>query len=178
MMSDVDLMRELIGAQADHRGDEILVHNGVADPDVRLHCGLAKTQPMGKFYEPHDVGEYAVIVPVMDDDELVDLIAFDLPQPDRWWLRRGDTCLLGAAALDHLYLGAELQVRRNPLSWLQNHTEGCVVLDWPRAADRLRSIATLDAADIEHGQEIRCHLQHPLLIPEIRVPESIVERAA
>ncbi len=177
-MTGPDLMRELISGQADPRVDEFLERHGVTDIDARLHCGLDKIQTNGEFYEPDPDGDHAIIVPVMDGDELVDLIAFDLPQPDRWWLRRGDTCLLGAAALDHLYLGAELQVRRNPLSWLQNHTEGCVVLDWPRAADRLRSIATLDAADIEHGQEIRCHLQHPLLIPEIRVPESIVERAA
>ena len=57
-------------------------------------------------------------------------------------------------------------------------TAVCVVLDWPRAADRLRSIATLVPEDTDYGQEIRYHLQQPLLIPEIRVPLSALEKAA
>jgi hypothetical protein len=112
------------------------------------------------------------------DWELEDILAFDPRKPDHWWLRRGEAVLLGAGALDRLWLGAELQVRRNPLSWLLNSATGCVVLDWPRAGDRLRSVATLLAEDIKHAQDIRCRLQKPLPIPDIRVPTSALMRAA
>ncbi len=115
-------------------------------------------------------------VPV-DDLDLSDILAFRTEEPGQWWLRRGEACLLGAGALDGLYLGAELQVRRNPLTWLQGHAKGCVVLDWQRVAGWLRPIATLLAEDTDHGLDIRRHLQRPLLIPEIRVPESTIEGA-
>lgn len=50
------------------------------------------------------------------DRELEDILAFDPREPEKYWLRRGDAPLLGAGALDGLYLGAELKIYRNPLS--------------------------------------------------------------
>lgn len=151
--------------------------------------GVAKISPVddGLFEFGGELS--AVILPVywgaipteealVPDWELEDILAFTPKEPSQWWLRRGDAVFLGAGALDHLYLGAELKIHKTPMAWLLSHGEGCVVLDWPRAADRLRSIATLIAEDTDHGQEINCQLQRPLLVPEIRVPTSALDRAA
>lgn len=151
--------------------------------------GVAKISPVtdGLFEFGGELS--AVILPVywgaiptekalVPDWELEDILAFIPKEPSQLWLRCGDAVFLGAGALDHLYLGATLKIHRTPMSWLLDHGEGCVVLDWPRAADRLRSIATVIAEDVDHAHDIRSHLQRPLLIPEIRVPEGAVERAA
>lgn len=151
--------------------------------------GVAKISPVddGLFELGGEVS--AVVLPVywadipteeapVDDGDLIDLLAFNPNEPDRWWLRRGDGILLGAGALDHLYLGAELQVCQTPLKWLLDYCEGCVALDWPRAADRLRSIETLAIKDISFAEEVRRYLQKPLLVPDIRVPLSTLEKAA
>jgi len=151
--------------------------------------GVAKISPASDGFFEFGGEMSAVILPVywsaipteealVPDWQLQDILAFSPKEPSQWWLRRGDAVFLGAGALDHLYLGAELKIHRTPLAWLLDHGEGCVVSDWPRAADRLRSITTLIAEDTDHGREIHRHLQRPLPIPEIRVPNSSLEKAA
>jgi hypothetical protein len=152
----VDLMRELIAAQADHRVDEILERRGVAGPDVRLHCGLARARSAGKFYEPDPDGEYAIIVPVMNGDELVDLIAFDPRQPAEWFVRLGGEPLLGAGALADQLLEKPLHIFKTPLSWLQGGCAGVVVADQTRAfVDLATSPNGLVGEDDAHTDELR-----------------------
>lgn len=112
------------------------------------------------------------------DWELIDALAFNPSKPDQWWLRRGDADLLGAGALDHLYLDAPLQIHRTPLDWLRSGAQSCVVLNWQRAAPRLRSVSTLVAEDADHARDIRNQLQQTLSIPEIRLPADEQRNAA
>lgn len=177
-MSAVDLWRELIAARADHHVDEILGRYGVTDPDAQAHCGLVQIEhpDIGRFYEPRPGGEYAIIVPVMDGEELVDLLAFDPRKPDRWWVRLDACCFLGG---DNIFCqSAPIEIWRTPLRWLKATCEGVVVLDWGAASPTLRPLEEAHAEDTDHGQDIRRRLQQPLPIPEIRVPECTVKRAA
>lgn len=151
--------------------------------------GVAKISPVtdGLFEFGGELS--AVILPVywgaipteealVPDWELEDILAFSPKEPSQWWLRRGEAVFLGTGALDHLYLGAELKIHRTPMSWLLDHGEGCFVLNWPRATDRLRSIKALSIKEISFAEEVRRHLQKPSPVPEIRVPADALRRAA
>jgi hypothetical protein len=170
---------------------EHLARLGITTDDALAAGGLGalkiSTHQGGLFEPGGDLS--AAIVPVywgsipslgnpVADWELIDLLAFNPSNRDQWWLRRGDADLLGAGALDHLYLDTPLQIHRTPLNWLRSGAGGVVVLDWRTAASRLRSISTLIAEDIEHAKEVLNRLQTPLHIPEILVPEISIERAA
>lgn len=112
------------------------------------------------------------------DNCLIDIAAIRFSEPGEIWLRRGDADLLHECAADELYLEEPLRIHRTALSWLQAGAEGCVVLDWKRAAPRLRTVATLIVEDTAHGQTVRHHLQQQLRIPQIQVPQSTVEMGA
>lgn len=150
----VDLWSELIRAQADQRTDEILGRYGVDGADTAPCCGLARIQITGKFFEPHDAGEYAVIVPIMEGDEMVDLLAFNPRRPEKWWCRIGSERLLGST--DNQLLGKPLHVFRTPLNWLRAGCDGVVPLDFNRAFIDLRYAPNdIVAEDEEHGRELR-----------------------
>ena len=74
---------ELRIALANRDVDDILKRYGVTDPCARSICGFARIVQMGRFYEPHPDGDWAIIVPVIDVDELVDLLAFDPSEPEK-----------------------------------------------------------------------------------------------
>ena len=143
MMSAINLMRELIRAQVDTRVDDILERHGVDDSDARLHCGLATIVRHRPFYEPDPDGNYAIVIPVMDDDELADLIAFDVRRPAEWFVRLGGEPLLGASALADQLLEKPLHIFKTPLSWFRAGCDGVVILEPNRAF--------LDLATAPHG---------------------------
>ena len=120
-------------ALADRRVDDILKRHGVTDPCARSICGLARIVWMGNFFEFHPDGEWAVIVPVIDMRELVDLLAFDPREPEKWWFRDGAERLLDGDALGDQHLGKVFKVFRTPLSWLKGGCAGVVILDTNRA---------------------------------------------
>lgn len=151
-----EIMRELIAAQADDRVGDILGRHVVDDIDARLHCGLAKIVRHRPFYEPDPDGDHAIVIPVMYDDELVDLLAFDARRPSDWFMRLGGEPLLGAGALADQLLEKPLHVYRTPLSWLQAGCDGVVILDLNRAfADLVTAPNGLVGEDDAHTDELR-----------------------
>lgn len=89
------LWRELFRATSDHRTESALAKYGVTDPEATLICGLARVSPLIHLFEPSDNGDPAVILPIFNGFELVDLIAFDPRQPEVVWCRVGGEPLLG-----------------------------------------------------------------------------------
>lgn len=173
-MSGPKIMRELIAARADHRTDEILDRYGVADPDVRRHCGLAKIVRHRPFYEPNPDGDHAIVVPVMDDDELVDLLAFDPRRKSEWFVRLGSEPLLGASALSEQLLGKPLHIFRSPLTWLQASCDGIVILDINWAfIDLTTAPHGIVGEDDAHTDELRRFMTETALC---RLPRFLVRQ--
>lgn len=191
-MGDVtqSLWQEIHAADRNYRPDRLTKFGIMPEHAIAVGgLGVAKISPVSDGLFEFGGELSAVILPVywsaiptedalVPDWELDDILAFSPEEPSQWWLRRGDAVFVGAGDLDHLYLGAELKIHRTPMSWLLDYGEGCFVLDWPRAADRLRSIKTLVIKDISFAEEVRRHLQKPAPIPDIRVPANALRRAA
>lgn len=174
-MRTQELHRELFAAQSAGETETLLLPYGVA-PEVSNHCGATRVRKVGPFYEPDPQGAWAVIVPVVDFGELVDLLAFHPREPARWRLRRGALGMLGADALTDQLLGEPLFVFRNVLSWLQASTAGVVILNWTQAFAYLACAPHgLIAEDLQHRAELNYRFQKTVTatLPKIQVHKSM-----
>ena len=117
----------------------------------------------GRFFMPDPFGQPAFVLPVWDGEPvgelnpdpsipLVDLCAFRIEEPERWWRRIGAPHLvLGkdqfVGAMQNARIGA---ICPSPLAWLQAGCEGFCPLDLAEnfhGAVRLRArLAKLEAA--------------------------------
>ena len=96
-----------------------------------------------------------------DDAQPIDMVAWHMAQPSRWWLRRGAGVLLGEIEVEHaVTYGEPLRVHRTPLGWLRAAGEGVVILDWGAAWFYLRDLR-LAAEDHDHPAELQRRLQPP-----------------
>ena len=99
-------------------------------------------------------------------EALLDLVAVDLDHPDRYWRRRGEALVLGAAYLDIAgQEGAPVPVFRNPLSWLRSAGAGVVLLDWAWARGLLLDLE-LVAEDLDLGDRLQAALMPSILVME------------
>ena len=140
--------------------------------------GRADIKPTraGRFEFAED-GRPAAIVPAYDGlpglldanpeahvEHLVDLVAVDLDRPDRYWRRRGEALVLGAAYLDIAgHEGEPVPVFRNPMTWLRSGGAGVVVLDWDWACDLLLGF-DLIAEDVQLGNQLDAALKPEIWI--------------
>ena len=173
MSSTVDIMRELLEAQADVRADPILLGYGVP-AKITPFCGVSLIRTAGTFYKPDPDGNPAIIVPAMDGGGLVDLVAFDPRRPGRWHVRLGACPLLG---IDNMGLWLEpLRLWRSPLGYLRAKLQGAVVLTWPAALPLLACCSEIIAEDVPHGREVRKELSRRNALPKISVPINAIQR--
>ncbi len=150
-------------------------------PEFWLDCGMPglsniRLTPDGRFEFVED-GQPAIIVPCYDRlpfildanperhvEQIVDLVAVHVDEPDRFWRRRGDALILGAAYLDiAAQEGEPIPVFRNPLTWLRSGGGGVVALDWDWVPDLLLG-HELIAEDLDLGTRLEAALK-----PEIWV---------
>lgn len=70
--------------------------NTIADMGtIYFPFGVTEAEPIGNgLYQP-GVGQRFLILPILENSELVDLCAFQGPQPDTWHLRTGVAWCLG-----------------------------------------------------------------------------------
>jgi len=142
--------------------------------------GLATIRPTrDSRFEFVEDGLPAVIIPAYDTiagildanpeahvEHLVDLVAVDVDHPGRFWRRRGEALVLGAAYLDIAgHEGAPVPVFRNPMAWLQSGGVGIVVLDWDWVPGLLLGFALI-AADVDLGNRLEAALRPDIWVKE------------
>ena len=173
-----------------------LMKHGVA-PSVLVDAlvGIEKIEVEGELYHPSGDGAVVVIMPVVEwtpdgpylnaegfihpdgppafEPILVDLVAWRLRDPERWWFRRGEPALmLGRDNLEvAAWLESPIKVFRTPLGWLRNGCRGVVLINRNGLESAFIGVRHLDAEDLEHGRELRDWLHTPPpILSEIRVP--------
>ena len=166
----VDELLAALGVAMSQEHVDRLMHLGVPPAAVDM-CGTAKIRPEGQNYVPDDGGLEALVVPIFDAGETIDLLAFKLSNPTRWWLRLGQAAYLGGDALGDVVMDEGVQVFKTALSWLQAGApaDGLVVLNWSIARREL-ACHSVDAEDLAHGLELDRLLTISAQRPQIRVP--------
>ncbi len=155
--SPTDLVAEAITAveQLERHGGRAVVERKYGLPSNAIsRCGFVgvlRVETVGDgFLMVEDGGRVLLIIPAFASayqtgglDDLVDLVAIDAKQPNRWWLRTGRAQVLGEWALQVKRAEWEsigwrfqrtkdpaypLRVFRNPVEWLKGACAGIVVL--------------------------------------------------
>ena len=135
--------------------------------------GIADIKPTddGRFEFTED-GLTAVIIPCYDTipgnldanperhvEHLVDLVAVDVDHPDRFWRRRGEAMVLGAAYLEIAdQEDAAIAVFRNSMSWLRSGGGGVVILDFDWVWELLLGFELI-AEDLDLGGVLEAALK-------------------
>ncbi len=99
---------------------------------MRLPAARICTFSDGTFRRSSE-GEPALIWPVVDcDREMVDLVAWDVDTPSRWWLLyRDEAVVLGARTLAiSRYFQEPITFHSTPQQWLLAGRTGVCVLRW------------------------------------------------
>ena len=168
MSGTVHILDELLSALAGPTAeqDEELIRLGVP-ADTVCFVGAAKIQPSDGLYEPAPSGIPAWIIPCFHDDEMCDLVAFTSDDPACCWLRVGVATYVGGDAM----VVQPVRVFKTPMSWLRaaSPLDALVVLDWDTARREL-ALFTLDAEDLEHGENLQKKLTIPAVKPEVLIP--------
>lgn len=143
--------------------------------------GLQRIEPDDDLYAPGEHGEPAVIVPVYAGEmpsfmrpvdeipQLIDLVAFRLSDPRRWWRRTGMADYLG----EHLIQPAvtwhkRLRVLETPLAWLNARGGGVCPLSGDYSALRC-VMAGLNIDDAVLADAVNRQHAHPFPSPPIFV---------
>lgn len=147
--------------------------------------GVAKITPFSSGLFEFEGNLPVVLIPVFwdgsrfprFDSDLIDLFAFRPSNPREWWLFRNDADMLGTT--NGLYLGEPLIVHTDPVSWIRSKGKGVFVLDWKRAAPRLRCVENIVVStdDISFAQTVRTRLGQVSDIPKIYLYQNIAEAA-
>jgi hypothetical protein len=103
------------------------------------------------LYAPSNEGAPHLVLPVFEDGELVDLVAFSSGQPLAWLLRLGCGWSLGLLdGFERHSWEPEVRLWASPLDWLRADRDGLCVLDW--SAPEVLELARLP--------NIRCQDKH------------------
>ena len=131
------------------------------------------------LYAPSSEGAPHLILPVFEDEELVDLVAFTSDQPLAWLLRVGTGWSLGLLdGFERHSWGDEVRLWATPLDWLRADRDGLCILDW--SAPEVLNLARLP--------RIRCQdkllagrlseaLSRPCRLPVITYGEELRDAA-
>lgn len=149
---------------------------GVAFPPLGVLAG--ELERYGRF-NPGE-GANHVVQPILDQGELVDLVAWRPGQPRRWGMVSGLGWMLNS---DHAFGsrldGWQLTLHATPLSYLSGDGEGAVVLDWAsQDVDWLRTFERIDCSDDLVAAALRCALNRPRRTPAIRVLKREAQNVA
>ena len=94
-----------------------------------------------------DAGMPVVLFPVVREGELIDIVAFEPTKPDRFYLRAGVDCMLGADNAAHASVyRLPLRVHETPLEWLVGGMIGCCPLTWD-ARKHLMGVIEIESSE-------------------------------
>lgn len=118
-------------------------------------------------------GEQHLVLPVYEDGELLDLVAFRSGDPERWLLRSGYGWALGLEhGLGRHTWGGPVPLSVSPLEWLQRGAEGLCVLDWSAPeVYYLNDIDHLVCSSARLAKHLRIALSKPARLPKISIEE-------
>src|SRR3546814_18058755 len=85
-----------------------------------MSCGIEQIEidDAGRWWPSPD-GATALLLPVLERDETVDLVAFHSSQTARWWWRIGCGSMLGADLPHDVRPLGPLRVVSTPLGWVR-----------------------------------------------------------
>lgn len=125
----------------------------MSDDEFTLICsGLAWIEPAGDgtfaFSPEPNVGIWARMIPIIEDDEIIDVVAWERGRPSPWWLLRGVATNLGWHAGDLACLtDRPLMLTATPERYLDYYAgRAACVLNW---STDLRAL-------FEGVREVRC----------------------
>jgi hypothetical protein len=197
-MRNIDLDGEVCAshAAATPAWREKMIAAGIPAKSIAFGwCGVTRCLVEGGIFQPVDHGTEMVIVPVKHGDavspvwshpdeivrygEVVDLIAFDLVNPLRWYQRTGLATWLGCIP-PQLIDPDPVPIWRHPLNWLRSGGVGLTPLTRSGRETRelLLGVGKILAEDAHHAAQLKRALERPLSIPPIFIPDSATERAA
>lgn len=153
---------------------------GVA-PDTIARIGMSypafgvlngEMESCGRFLPGE--GAAHVVQPVVEHQELIDLVAWRPGSPMRWglvsglgWLLNADSCFATRWDADRLRLHA------TPLDWLRADAMGGVVLDWDSPdLTWLRGFAQIDCGNDMVAASLGRALNKPSYLPRLRTMEA------
>lgn len=179
----VDLERELREAAhaVTHAHLRRLVALGVGWPTLgelgRDHIGFGVVHAVDAgdgLYHPGE-GDLHLLLPVYENGELADLVAFRSADPNRWLLRTGCGWALGLEeGLARHTWGDPVPLSVSPLEWLQGSAEGVCILDWDAPeVHYLADIPHLVCSSDALATRLRTALAKPVRFPTISVGETL-----
>lgn len=148
-----------------------LFNPGIAAMGSRHHqFGVARVGRCGDgLFQLDEGGNRALVVPVYEGDELVDLVAFFTSTPEQWSLRLGVGWALGLEeSLERYRWGDPLPIHKTPLEWLRAGGDGLCVVDWSSPEVKtLADFASLIVGDEALERRIIAALSTPVRLPQI-----------
>ena len=174
-MKDIDLHAEMGAAAARVRQEHLdrMLSLGVSGPAiatlgaVQIVFGISPATPEPSyFYQPGD-GPAHVIMPVQEEGELIDLVAWRSTNPARWLWRTGLGWALGTDYLLPRWDDGPVHLYATPLDWLAAAGEGMCILDW--SAPEIRELAALDTIEADEmiGRKLLAILSKPARLPRV-----------
>jgi len=188
-MNPAELAAELAGAAG---------HIGATEMDALKRCGVtgaalvkavhrcwpfspiggARICTDGDLWQPDEAGRPAILQPVITYGVLIDVVAWRLDAPSRWWRRTGYAAALGDDAIDGAAIhfdGEEdpLTLHCSPVAWLAAGGSGACLLDWTVAAITLAGVHRFLTDDPSLARQIDRALRQPAADFEIRLTREV-----
>jgi hypothetical protein len=143
--------------------------------------GVLRAEAVGDgLFQASNDGSPHLILPVLEDGELVDLIAFRAADPGGWLLRSGEGWCLGLAdGLSSLVWRDAVNLHATPLDWLRAEGDGLCILDWSAALDirQLDVLPHIICADQTTADNLRRAMTRPVRLPRISVMGALANAA-
>lgn len=190
----VEMANAVLALPSDGAGRARLSALGVGIESIRAAGGLGVLRIVteGGYFDPAEQGDSrangALILPVFEADELVDLIAFILDNPANFFVRVGFAKALGMWNADDVRsrttlwpssgeVHPSLPLFPDPLSWLQANCQGTCVLNPVWLNHTLTGIRAVTAVSEPHAAALYKLLTWPDA-PEIFFPQKKKREAA
>ena len=127
------------------------------------------------LYCPGD-GPLHLVLPVWEESDLIDLVAFRSGDPADWKLRTGLGLALGLErGWERHRWQPEVELSPTPLDWLRNGCDGLCIVDWD-APDitMLSSLPSIACPSRDVATRLRQALTRPKSLPPISVRETAI----
>lgn len=139
---------------------------------------LARVRWQARNFELDDAGTWAIIAPIYEGDEIVDLAAFDMDNVDMrrtYWLGQFAVGFDPALWEANRHPRGRMLIHYDVWSWLRADCLGCLPIDWKRTA-----VALLESrvSALVYPDEMQARQSEPRIRCALKPPPSFVKRAA